>query len=402
MSRNEHLHFINVAHFLDHFFLLIFPTAALAIAPVWGKSYSETLLLGSPIYLMFALGTLPAGWLGDRIDRMTLIAVFFLGCGASSLCVAMADSPFAMTIGLGALGLFAAIYHPVGLAHVTEIGQRTGRALAINGIFGNMGLAGAALVTGLLAQFLGWRWAFLVPGCMSVLIGLLLVWRNGIRTQRRRPAEGLGNRAPGPGVGRAQIVVFAVVCVSALFGGLIFNSVTLSLPMFLEQRLAYANGNPAWTGASAGLVFAVAAFAQLPVGEILDRIGARPVLTVLVAMQAILLALLALASGWFALVLSIALVTFIFAEIPVTTWLLGQYLDQAYRSRAISVEYALSLGVGSAALPLIAVLQDRGFGFVWQNSALAMAALIVLVAAQFLPKRSTRKVKPYAKEADGL
>lgn len=97
MSRNEALQFINVAHFFDHFFLLIFPTAALAIAPAWGMTYAEVLLLGSPIYVMFALGTLPAGWLGDRMDRMVLIAIFFLGCGASSVWVALSNNALTMS-----------------------------------------------------------------------------------------------------------------------------------------------------------------------------------------------------------------------------------------------------------------------------------------------------------------
>ena len=146
MSRTETLQFTNLAHFFDHFFLLIFPTAALAIAPAWGMSYGDVLFLGSPVYIMFALGTLPAGWLGDRMDRMTLLGVFFLGCGFSCIWIAVSNGPVAMTFGLGAQGLFAAIYHPVGLAHVTRIGLRTGRALAINGVFGNLGLAGAAVI----------------------------------------------------------------------------------------------------------------------------------------------------------------------------------------------------------------------------------------------------------------
>ena len=131
MSRNESLQFINIAHFFDHFFLLIFPTAALALAPAWDMSYAEVLLLGTPLYVMFALGTLPAGWLGDRVDRMLLIAVFFIGCGAASLLIALATGPGLLMFGLGILGVFTAMYHPVGLAHVTDIGKRTGRALEI-------------------------------------------------------------------------------------------------------------------------------------------------------------------------------------------------------------------------------------------------------------------------------
>ena len=388
MTRNEALQFINVAHFFDHFFLLIFPTAALAIAPAWGMSYADVLLLGSPIYIMFALGTLPAGWLGDRMDRMTLIAIFFLGCGGSSFLIAMSSSPLAMTIGLGALGLFAAIYHPVGLAHVTQIGLRTGRALAINGVFGNMGLAGAAVVTGFLAKFFGWQWAFLLPGGLSVLIGLALLRRNGLQKNVPQPAGETIVRSPKSRDRRTQATVFAVVCISALLGGLVFNAITITLPKFFDERLADAGGDLAWVGASAGFVFAVAAFAQLPVGELLDRIGARPILLVLLSAQAVFLVFLTQATGLAALALALLLVTFIFAQIPITSWLLGQYLDPGIRSRALSVEYVLSLGVGSIAVPLIALLHNRGIDFGGQYFGLALAALAILAAALFLPKHS--------------
>lgn len=162
--------------------------------------------------------------------------------------------------------------------------------------------------------------------------------------------------------------------------------VTITLPMFFDERLTGPGGDLAWIGASAGLVFAVAAFAQLPVGELLDRIGARSVLIVLLASQATLLMFLAHASGWAALILALLLVTFVFAEIPVTSWLLGRYLDGGIRSRAFSVEYVLSLGIGSIAVPLIALLHKRGIGFEGQFPGLALTALIILIAAMLLPR----------------
>lgn len=386
MSRNEALQFINVAHFFDHFFLLIFPTAALAIAPDWGMSFADVLLFGTPLYIMFGLGTLPAGWLGDRVDRLTLIAIFFLGCGASSIWIALASGPAAMTVGLGLLGLFAAIYHPVGLAHVTHIGLRSGRALAVNGVFGNMGLAGAAVTTGILAQNFGWQSAFALPGMISVIVGGVLVFRN--RTQH---AAKVSHAKPKPLTGAAyddhtQWRVFLVVCTSALFGGLVFNVVTISLPKFLDERLISTGADLAWVGASAGLVFAVAAFAQLPVGELLDRIGARPVFLRLLAAEILLLSALSQATGWAAFVLTLLAVTVIFAGIPITTWLLGHYLKPDVRSRAVSIEYVLSLGVGSAVVPLVAFLHRAGFGFDFQFAGLAVGSSIIFAAAVFLPK----------------
>ena len=171
MSRFETLRFINAAHFFDHFFLLIFPTAALAIARDWGMTYAEALALGTPIYVMFAVGTLPAGWLGDHLDL-----------------VAVSPGPASLMIGLGLLGLFAALYHPVGLALVIGLGGRTGRALAVNGVAGNLGLAGAAVFTGVLATLGGWQTAFAAPGVASLIIGATLFLRHR-RANFRSSAE---------------------------------------------------------------------------------------------------------------------------------------------------------------------------------------------------------------------
>ncbi len=385
MTRREALHYANAAHFFDHFFLLIFPTAALAIAPAWAKSYAEVLLLGTPLYAAFALATLPAGWLGDRFGRMVLMGVFFMGCGASALIVSLSEGPAGLMLGLGLLGMFAALYHPVGLPLVTDLGERTGRVLAVNGVFGNLGLAASAAATGYLAAQFGWTAAFSVPGIVSLGIGSVVLFR--CRKHRRL------NRASGPvrrqtlrqTPRRTLFVVAAVILTAAVFGGFVFNAVTISLPKFFAERLADVSGDLSWIGASAGAVFAVAAFAQLPVGELLDRLGARPILIFLLSSQIVLLGCLSQLTGWPALALSLLLVTMLFAEIPVTTWLISRYVPTDARSRVVSVEYVLSLGMTSAAVPLIATMHGASLGFDVQFIVLAALAAIVLLAAAFLP-----------------
>jgi MFS family permease len=386
MSRNESLHFINLAHFFDHFFLLIFPTAALAIAPAWDMSYAQVLLLGTPLYVMFAIGTLPSGWLGDRVDRLKLMMVFFLGCGGASLLIALSNGPISLMFGLGLLGLFTSMYHPIGLAHVTDIGKRTGRALAINGVWGNMGLAGAAVTTGVLAKTLGWQVAFALPGVVSVAIAALMYWRNRQHSKSATAQPVLKQDNLVTTQRRVQFVVFGVICIAALFGGVVFNAITISLPKFFDERLVGVSGDLSWIGASAGAVFAIAAFAQLPVGELLDKYGAKPILIVLLIGQIILLLLLSQATGVLALGLALGLVVMMFAEIPITSWLLSRYVRSNLRARAVSVEYILSLGMGSATVPLIAVMHKMGYGFEVQFVALAISASVVLVATLFLPQ----------------
>ncbi|MEM7424915.1 MAG: MFS transporter [Pseudomonadota bacterium] len=390
MKRSEALHYANAAHFLDHFFLLIFPTAALAIAPAWGQSYADILLLGSPLYVAFALGTLPAGWLGDRYDRLQLLGVFFLGCGLSCLIIAWSAGPVSLMTGLALLGGFAALYHPVGLPLVTDVGARTGRALAVNGVFGNLGLAASAAATGFLSAWFGWQAAFAVPGVLSAVLGIALLIRHRPGSPIIPGSTADAGRASAGSDRRTLMIVACVVLAAALFGGFVFNAVTISLAKFFDERLGGLAGNLSWVGASAGLVFAVAAFAQLPVGEVLDRLGARPILIFLLTGQITLLVCLSQLTGWWAFALSMLLVTMLFAEIPVTTWLISRYVPSGARSRVISVEYVLSLGMTSGAVPLLAAMHGAGFGFNIQFVLLAGAAGLVLVAAVFLPAHRIR------------
>src|SRR4030095_15723098 len=177
MARRLPLLFLNVAHFCTHYFLLVFPTAVLAIHREWGMPYGEALALGTATSVAVALGTLPAGWLGDRWRRSHLIAIFFIGRGLSSILAGLSEGPVLLTAGLALMGLFAAIYHPVAIAAVVQLAEGRGWAPAVNGVFGNLGFAGAAVATGLLTEEFGWRAAFIVPGIVAILLGLAaIVW----------------------------------------------------------------------------------------------------------------------------------------------------------------------------------------------------------------------------------
>ena len=82
-----------------------------------------------------------------------------------------ANDRVTLLVGLTLIGTFGAIYHPVGIAWLVKHSVNRGRALGINGVFGNIGTASAAIVAGFLADFFGWRYAFFVPGILSLIFG---------------------------------------------------------------------------------------------------------------------------------------------------------------------------------------------------------------------------------------
>ena len=156
--------FVNAAHFIDHYAMLIFAAAVIIMGPALGMAYSELLPYATPGFVAFGAGSLITGWLGDRWSRRHMMVIFFVGIGASMIAVGLVQTPLQLGAALLSIGLFASIYHPVGTAMIVSYADKLGREMGLNGVWGNLGVASSALVTGVIGQYLGWRWAFIVPG----------------------------------------------------------------------------------------------------------------------------------------------------------------------------------------------------------------------------------------------
>src|SRR4051794_1100230 len=151
MPDRDRLHFLllNVGHFLDHMFTLIFATvAALALSRDWGMSYADLLKYATPGFFAFGVFAYPAGWIADKWSREGMMVAFFCGIGLAAIATGFAQTPLQIGAGLFAIGMFAAIYHPVGLALVVAKWKNTGMRIAVNGVWGNLGGGRATLITG--------------------------------------------------------------------------------------------------------------------------------------------------------------------------------------------------------------------------------------------------------------
>jgi len=285
MYKKFHFAFLNIGHFLDHFFMLVFATvAALALNREWGLSYAELIPYATPGFVAFAVFTFPSGWLADKWSRKKMLAVFFVGMGASSILASVATSPVQIATALFLVGVFAAIYHPVGLPLVIAGREKTGMPIALNGIYGNLGVGSAALITGMFIDYSGWRAAFIWPGIFSIFAGILYYWM----FCRKSVAEKSATVAVANKAARAPVVlekkiflrVLVLVFMTTALGGLIFQSTTFSLPKVFDERLSTIATSASMIGWYAFLVFALAALAQVVVGYLLDRYSLRYILWV--------------------------------------------------------------------------------------------------------------------------
>jgi hypothetical protein len=376
---------LNLAHALDHLFLLIFATAVAAIAADFGFARWEDLMPYSVgAFVMFGLGSLPAGKLGDSWGRRPMMLVFFFGLGAASLLASVTQTVWQLAAALTLLGTFTAIYHPVGIPMLVQGAKRPGATIGINGLAGNLGLAAAALITGVLVQLIGWRAAFAVPGAVCIGLGFLFARLVPAETEpparRSRPAAVTLSPA-------ALARVLMVMTVASASASLLFNLSTNGNGQLLAERLQGVVNDPAKLGLLLAGVYSLASLAQVVVGRLLDRFPLKQVQLTIVLAQAPLLALASQAQGWWLYVTLLGVMVLIFGSIPFTDAVIVRYVDDRMRSRVAGLRLTLSLGFSSLAVwALGPAVKASGFG----TLLLVMAGISLFTVTALLALPSER------------
>jgi MFS family permease len=383
---------LNIAHAIDHMFLLVFATAVAAIATDFGFADWESLMpYGVGAFMLFGLGSLPAGRLGDLWGRRQMMLLFFFGMGASMLLVALTRNAWELAGALTLMGAFSSIYHPVGIPMLVRGAKRPGLAIGINGLAGNLGVAIAAITTGFLVKYAGWRAAFVVPALFSIGCGVLFA-RLAPR-ELAPPAHGA--RTPrvhgGPPLGR----IFAVMTIAAITSSLLFNLTTNGNGQLLRERFAGIVQDPAVLGTLLACVYVIASFAQVAIGLLIDRYPLRRIYLAVVVLQAPLFIAAASATGWTLYALQIAFMIVIFGAIPFTDAMIVRFVDDRMRSRVSGMRLFVSFGVASTAVWLLGpVVKAAGFStLLWSMAGIAG---VTLCAVALLPKTSAPPVRETA------
>ena len=397
---------LNIGHFLDHLLTLIFATvAALALSREWGLSYGDLLTYATPGFFAFGLFSLPAGWLADKWSRDGMMAVFFIGIGTASITTSFSQTPLQMGIGLFIIGMFGAIYHPVGLAIVTSRWKNTGMRISVNGVWGNMGVASAALIAGYLIDNGGWQMASILPGILSIVVGIAYIGlrRHAFADKEVSKSAGIDGESSSlaPDYKALLMRISAIVFFTTAVSSFIFQSTTFALPKIFDERLqGLASRLVDWfqvmdfpghtdvastVGLFAFIVFAVASIAQLVVGGLLDRYGPRQIFMALAALQIVFfLAMPGLHDG-IALTVAFGFMLGAFGQIPINDFMIGKMASGTFRARIYGIRYVVGFTVLAATLPLMAfVYENWGFDILFR--LLAGAALVILAAVITLPK----------------
>ncbi len=377
------LGFANVAHSYAHIFMLLYPTVVLALDQVFILSYGELIGLAFPGFVLFGAGALPAGWLGDRWSQPGMIAVFFIGTGVAAIATGFAVTPWQIGLGLAAIGLFGSIYHPVGTAWLVRNAVNRGKALGVNGMFGGIGVASAALIAGVLTDMASWRVAFILPGVVSVVTGVAFV----ALIRMGRVVEASADRAPVPAPARAdRIRGIAVLAITILCGGMIFQSLSVALPKVFDLRLgSITQGTVIGAGGMVTVVYLFGSLAQVIGGYLADRYPLKPVYILSYVALVPVLFLATLASELPMLLAAMAVVMLNVGSLPAENSLMALYAPARWRGTAFGAKFAVSLGISALGVPLVALVYDLSGGFAWLFIILGLFAVTVVAVAAFLP-----------------
>jgi MFS family permease len=373
-ARLRSIAFLNWAHALDHFVLLIYPTVVIGLQVIYKRPYAELIALSTAAFVAFGVFSLPAGWLADRWSRRNMMAAFYIGCGVSLVGVAAAPNLIGLAVAMFALGVFAAIYHPVGMPMLLEASKAQGRTVAFNGVCGNLGAALAAGIAAAIASWLGWRAAFLVPALVCIATGIayvMLVPDDRHHTaSRKKTADVVLSQ-------RAALIMFGLYVVISLAGGLTFNTISIALPKIVDERLG-ADVPLLLVGSVATAVFMCGAVAQIVVGRLVEWIRPYQLFAVIVTLQFFGILWAANSSGM-TLIAALALtMAAIYGQVTVGDLVIARYTADAWRGRVYAVRYFLTFVSSGAAVSIIAWLYSRG-GFDLLLMAVAGIAGVFMV-----------------------
>ena len=372
---------LNISHFLDHFIMLVFAKAAYDAGRHFGMSYEEIIVYGVAGFVLFGGMAPVAAQMADRYSRSLMMVVYHFGIGIAAVLAGLAQSVWQLGAAIGLIGVFAAIYHPVGIAMLIKSNRSIGFRLGINGVFGNMGVAAAPLIIGLLLTVGDWRLCFIASGLFCIGYGVVFILA---LVEEAAPA-GKTKSKMATGFAPGWKIALGSMLLSTASGGFIFGAMTFVVPRYFEISLPNVSTSVAITGLLASIVYAAASFSQIGVGWLIDRVAPKWVLFSIGVGQVIFVALAARFTDYALFFAMLVAMCFVFGQIPITDTILSRYVPDNWRARVLSVKFMVNLTIGATVLPICGAILQSGYEMAALFSVMSILAVFVVIAGALLP-----------------
>ena len=338
-----------------HMFAAFYFVIVLSIEQEWHFTYDELISLWTLGALLIGLGALPAGWLSDRWSRSSMMVIMFIGMGLSSILCGLSNEQFSLFIGLSLLGLSCSIYHPVGIAWVVNSSEKKGRALGINGIFGGLGIGSGAFIAGLLIKYFDWKFAFILPGIISLIIGIILFFfisNNLISFQNSKTKDLEENNSS------HNLIIIACIMLFSMFGlGLTFQIMQTSLPKVFDIRIA--NLSTFAIGSIIGIIYGISGFMTLVGGFLADKFSLKKIYVIGIAAQVPCFYFIANFSGIPLIFVCLMAAMFNSSILPTENILLAKFTPERHHGLIYGFKFIVAFGSAPIAVFLISKIYEQ-------------------------------------------
>lgn len=388
LSARLSLGFSCIGHSYSHLFAPIFYVAALSLEQELSLTHGEVVTLIVAGNVLFGFAAPLAGWLGDKWSSTGMMSLFFLGTGTGMILTGLASNPLYIGIALALTGLFSSIYHPVGIAWLVRHAVNRGAALGVNGFFGSIGPGLAALIAGVLIEWISWRAAFIVPGAILLITGFIFFWL----VARGTIVESREDRKKDVPPSRKDMVrAFMVLAVTMMCTGLIYQATQPALPKMFSEKLAeLANGGVFGISMLVAIVYFSAGGMQIVAGKLADKYPLKYVYMIAFTLQVPFLAIAGSMSGASLLVVAMIMVSINSGALPAENSLVARYAPSQWRGLAFGLKFILAFGVSGLGVLLEGKLYDYTGGFYWLFIVLACVAAVAAMAGFLLPNEKAQ------------
>ena len=364
-----------------HMFAAFYFVIVLSIEQEWPFTYDELISLWTLGALLIGLGALPAGWLSDRWSRSSMMVIMFIGMGLSSILCGLSNEQFSLFIGLSLLGLSCSIYHPVGIAWVVNSSEKKGRALGINGIFGGVGIGSGAFIAGLLIKYFDWKFAFIIPGIISLIIGIILFFfisNNLISFQNSKTKNLEENNSS------HNLIIIACILLFSMFGlGLTFQIMQTSLPKVFDIRIA--NLSTFAIGSIIGIIYGISGLMTLVGGFLADKFSLKKIYVIGIAAQVPCFYFIANFSGIPLIFVCLMAAMFNSSILPTENILLAKFTPERHHGLIYGFKFIVAFGSAPIAVFLISKIYEQTQEFTNLFYISSFMMLIVTISVIFLP-----------------
>jgi MFS family permease len=390
------------SHAFSHGCMLIFPTVLLLLQKEFSLGYLELGVIGNIMIFTYGLGALPGGIIYNLFGPKKLYLICFLGSTAALILVAASSSLILLTAGLALLGAFGSIYHPLANALITAKVREYGRAFGIHGAAGNVGLAMAPFVVGLIASYLGWRYAYLwfaLPGIVLSFWSLFVDMSP--REELRTIDESTSEQTP---AWRRFKIYFSLPLILLylinMMGSFCFNGSITFLPTYMAKRTSFhlfSLDNVALGGMVSSIVLLIGVLGQFGGGMLSQKPALeRKFLTVSAISLPFILAM-SFATDLLLLMLALIFFFFNFFLQPMNNTLLAQYTAVKMRGTAFGIYFFIAFVFGSLASSFSGYVAQV-FGLQWVFMGLSGSILLLVFLAFVLQKIKKPKDREIASD----